>query len=167
MGNWKKGQKNDEVQEMEKEGNNDVQDDIKDANAADKEDEGTSKDDSEASNDSKQSDGCQVLMFKFVDESKENHEKEAELENKDEKKGGTISLEPAGPDDASADSDDDLDVNAGLEKCFNDLENKIASEKDESSDKPEDNKQNDKKEDEDDSNTDAVEVNNDSDEDDV
>merc|ERR1712098_970292 len=62
---------------------------------------------------------------------------------------------------------DDLDVNAGLEKCFNDLKNKIASGKDERSDKPEDNKQNDKKEDEDDSNTDAVEVNNDSDEDDV
>jgi len=152
-----------ESSELEKKSTPETKDDTEKADINDdkqvEKEAGSSKNDSETSNDEKSNDGCQVLMFKFVDESKENHDNEAG--DKEEKKGGTISLEPAGPDDASAESDDDLDINAGLEKCFNDLENKIASEKDDTPNKQEDIKSNDKNDE--DSNDDAVEVNNESD----
>jgi len=152
-----------ESSELEKNSTPETKDDTEKADINDdkqvEKEAGSSKNDSETSNDEKSNDGCQVLMFKFVDESKENHDNEAG--DKEEKKGGTISLEPAGPDDASAESDDDLDINAGLEKCFNDLENKIASEKDDTPNKQEDIKSNDKNDE--DSNDDAVEVNNESD----
>ena len=152
-----------ESSELEKKSTLETKDDTEKADINDdkqvEKEAGSSKNDSETSNDEKSNDGCQVLMFKFVDESKENHDNEAG--DKEEKKGGTISLEPAGPDDASAESDDDLDINAGLEKCFNDLENKIASEKDDAPNKQEDIKSNEKNDE--DSNDDAVEVNNESD----
>ena len=74
----------------------------------------------------------------FIDQSKDETDKDANKENAEKdvnkdneevkKKESTISLEVADAEDNSADSDDDMDVNAGLDKCFDALEKKIANE---------------------------------------
>lgn len=85
---------------------------------------------------SKDSGKVQVLMSMFVDQSKEESDEKGatkdsdnkEIVKEDNKKESTISLEPADPEDNSTESDDDMDVNAGLDKCFDALEKKIANE---------------------------------------
>ena len=94
----------------------------------------------------KEKENCKVLMFSFVDQSTSEESKitsdsvkngkdsdeatgEAVVEKAKEPENTEVAT-PA-PDDASADSDsDDVDINAGLEKCFNALEQKIANEAD-------------------------------------
>ena len=100
-----------------------------------------------SSESTKEKENCKVLMFSFVDQSTSEERKitsdsekngkdsdeatgEAVVEKAKEPENTEVAATPA-PDDASADSDsDDVDINAGLEKCFNALEQKIADEAD-------------------------------------
>ena len=93
-------------------------------------------------------DSCKILMCSFVDQSpaKESSKDSAEKEKPSVSEKGpepsaevnnTISLDPASTDDDSQSQesgDEDLDINAGLEKCFSALEKKIDSEEDTSVD---------------------------------
>ena len=90
-------------------------------------------------------DSCKILFGSFVDQSPAK-EKPEDSDEKDkacepEPVNNTISLEPASTDDdsQSQESEEDLDINAGLEKCFNALENRIDKEE-ESSDEGENKK---------------------------
>ena len=81
---------------------------------------------------------CTLLFSTFGDDSskekkddKGNSSQEEEEETPKKKDGNTISLEEVDPNDtnsASADSEDEMDINAGLDACFNALEKKIESE---------------------------------------
>ena len=98
-------------------------------------------------------DSCKILFGSFVDQSpakekpEDSDEKDKACEPEPGAVNNTISLEPASTDDdsQSQESEEDLDINAGLEKCFNALENRIDKEE-ESSDEA-DNKKGEKEKD--------------------
>ena len=93
-------------------------------------------------------DSCKILMCSFVDQSpakesskasaeKEKKSSESEKEPESSEVNNTISLEPASTDDDSQgqeSGEEDLDINAGLEKCFSALEKRIDKEEDTSDD---------------------------------
>ena len=90
-------------------------------------------------------DSCKILFGSFVDQSpakeKPEDSNEKDKASEPEAVNNTISLEPASTDDdsQSQESEEDLDINAGLEKCFSALENRIDKEE-ESSDEAENKK---------------------------
>ena len=77
-------------------------------------------------------DNCMILMCSFVDQSPAKEKlKETEEKTTEKEVVNTISLEPASPDAGASEtveSEEDLDINAGLEKCFSALEKKIDNE---------------------------------------
>ena len=97
---------------------------------------------SKESNTENSRDSCKILMCSFVDQSpaketsKDEETTEALQPEPASKVNNTISLEPASTDDdsQSQESEEDLDINAGLEKCFSALEKKIDKEEDTSED---------------------------------
>ena len=122
--------------------------DTTDPKLVEEKDEDTNKDGvSTDPADSSKDDSCKVLVSLWSTDSpkkgedalkesnvNEQEDKAVEAEKKEEEKNkevkNTISLEMAEDDDDDGDntSEEELDINAGLDKCFNDLEKRVEQE---------------------------------------